>query len=55
MKIDLKTLSPWADVSRMLLNAKTITINGYSGDAEIENVDGAVSISFDLPKKKAKK
>ena len=54
MEIDLKTLSPWADVSRMLLNAKSMTINGYSGAAEIENIDGAVSIKFE-EKKKAKK
>jgi hypothetical protein len=54
MEIDLKRLSPWADVSRMLLNAKNITINGYSGPAEIENIDGAVSITFSAPKKAKK-
>jgi len=54
MEIKLNELSPWADVSRMLMNAKTVTINGYSGKAEIENVDGAVSITFE-EKKKSKK
>jgi hypothetical protein len=44
MKFDLKTASPWHEFTAMLLNASSMSIDGYEGEVEVENVDGHLSI-----------
>lgn len=52
MKFNLKTGSPWHEFSRMVLNAKSLEIDGYDGDVDVENVDGHLVITLDKPKAK---
>ena len=45
MEIDLKTLQPRHEFNRLVLNAKSITINGYSGRVEMAD-DGAGNVNI---------
>jgi hypothetical protein len=45
MKFNLGSGSPWHDFSRLVLNARSIEIDGYTGDVDVENVDGHLTIT----------
>ena len=62
MEIDLKTLQPRHEFNRLVLNAKSLTINGYSGPVTVvDDGLGGVTVAWteepptDLPKPKAKR
>lgn len=58
MRINTKTLSPWADINNILSRAKSLTVivdgKDRSGDAELSIKDGAVTLEL-LDGKKSKK
>jgi hypothetical protein len=59
MKVDFdtSTLSPWADISRILNNLKSLTVvaagTKYTGPASLEMADGHATLSVG-PKSKPK-
>ena len=59
MEIDTKTMHPWHDISRVLLNARSLTVKigneTYAGEATLESDNGEVTLSFPAKKKRAKK
>jgi len=40
MKFDLKTASPWHEFSAMLLNASSMSIDGYEGESRLKMLTG---------------
>lgn len=61
MKIDLNALSPWADVSRILSNMKTLTVTvdgkevGDVGELTTDNGNVTLALGKAKKAKKAKK
>lgn len=60
MKIDTTTLTPWAEVNRILSNAKTITVtvgdDEHKGDADLSIDDhGNVTLAFPEEKKRSRR
>lgn len=59
MKIDTTTCSPWAEIHARLSNMRSLTVKVgnevYEGPADIETVDGHVTLTFPAkPAPKAK-
>lgn len=48
--LDTTTMSPWADIHRLLSNAKSLTVKAggrnYKGEATLEDDDGHLTLSF---------
>lgn len=59
MQVDTRHLRPWAPISRMVNNMRSLTVmvgnKEYSGDAEITTENGHVTIAFPAPKKAPKR
>ncbi|KKM27124.1 hypothetical protein LCGC14_1577850 [marine sediment metagenome] len=61
MKIDLdtNTMSPWADIHRLLSNAKSLKVKAggrnYAGKATLEDDNGHLTLAFAARRVKAKK
>jgi hypothetical protein len=57
LPIDTKTMHPWHEISRLLINAKSLKVKAggrvYSGAATLEGDDGHLTLVFKA--KKAKK
>lgn len=55
MKIDTATCSPWAEIHARLSNMRSLTVkvgkDEYTGEAELDTVDGHVTLSFPAKKK----
>ena len=61
VEFDSETLSPWADISRILNNLKSLTVvaagETYTGPASLEMVDGHGTLSIGpkpKPRRKSK-
>jgi|APSaa5957512535_1039671.scaffolds.fasta_scaffold212578_2 hypothetical protein len=56
MKFDMNPMYPWHESMAMFSRMKSLTINGFSGDMEMETDDsGNVTIKYSPPKRMAPK
>lgn len=55
--LDTTTMSPWADIHRLLSNAKSLTVKAggrtYDGEATLEDADGHLTLAFAARRLKA--
>ena len=59
LSLDTNTMSPWADIHRLLSNAKSLKVKAgrriYDGEATLEDHDGHLVLVFAARRLKAKK
>ena len=57
--LDTKTMAPWADIHRLLSNAKSLKVKAggrnYDGEATLEDDNGHLTLAFAAQRLKAKK
>ena len=59
LSLDTKTMAPWADIHRLLSNAKSLKVTAggqvYEGAAILKSTDGHLNLVFPDKAKKVRK